>query len=506
MIRPARPRAGASRVLKGALFGVALLFPATYLVIAVARMGYPFEVEWVEGAVLESVQRVLHGLPLYARPSLAYVPLNYTPLYFYGSALFAKLLGESFLPLRLLSFLSSLGCFALIALLVRHETRDRGAALLSVCLFAATYRLSGAWLDVARADSLYLLLLLGAIAALRLDPSPRRAPLASGALFALAFLAKQSAVMIAAPVMLHTLLADRRRFPWLAASGVAITAGPALALDRASGGWFRFYVFEVARGHAIDHGLIPVFWTTDLMGHLAIAVLLVALYFTLPRAGRARGATGFYAFALAGLLASAWSLRLYRGGYDNVLIPACAGIAILFGLGWHEASAALTQSPAVPGRALRNLLGLACLCQFVLLTYDPRHQIPTTADRAAGEFILAALRRAPGDVLVPSHGYLATRAGKPRAFHVMPLMDVLKSGREPVASELSRALDDSLRARHWSCIIVDNRDLLRDAAEVYYEPRWELLRDESVFWSLTGTHTRPQAIEAPREMPPGERP
>ena len=42
-------------------------------------------------------------------------------------------------------------------------------------MFAASYEATGAWLDLARQDSLYLLLLLVAIERIRADASPRRA-------------------------------------------------------------------------------------------------------------------------------------------------------------------------------------------------------------------------------------------------------------------------------------------------------------------------------------------
>ena len=88
----------------------ALVYLAAYLFIALQRIDYPFEIEWMEGGSAGHVARVLAGESLYAPPTLAFTPFIYTPLYFHGSAWFAQLLGEGFLPLRLVSFLSSLFC------------------------------------------------------------------------------------------------------------------------------------------------------------------------------------------------------------------------------------------------------------------------------------------------------------------------------------------------------------------------------------------------------------
>src|SRR5262249_52665499 len=74
---------------------VAGYYLLAYLVVAVMRMGYPFELEWLEGITLEHVRRILAGQPIYVAPSLSFVPLNYTPLFFQVSAGVAAVLGPS---------------------------------------------------------------------------------------------------------------------------------------------------------------------------------------------------------------------------------------------------------------------------------------------------------------------------------------------------------------------------------------------------------------------------
>ena len=111
--------------LRWAVFALALAFLALYFAIAPARIGYPFELEWMEGACVDHVRRVLAGRPLYVVPSLDFVPFVYPPLYFWVSAVAAKLIGVGFLPLRLVSFLSSLGCFAIIFPMVRRPSNLR---------------------------------------------------------------------------------------------------------------------------------------------------------------------------------------------------------------------------------------------------------------------------------------------------------------------------------------------------------------------------------------------
>jgi hypothetical protein len=83
------------------------------------------------------------------------------------SACLASVIGVGFFPLRLVSFLASLGCFAILFAFVRKETNSMALGLLSAGLFAATFRVGGAWLDIARVDSLFLLFLLSSLFALR---------------------------------------------------------------------------------------------------------------------------------------------------------------------------------------------------------------------------------------------------------------------------------------------------------------------------------------------------
>src|SRR5262249_60052570 len=132
--------------------------------------------------------------------------------------------GLGFFALRLVSFLAALGCLAALFVIARRETGSALGGLLAAGLFAATYRLSGAWLDIARVDSLFLFLLLTAIALAQGGDEAEQ--IAGGVCLALAFIAKQSAIA-ALPVMLVWLLPARRRPAFvITAVGAALLAPP----------------------------------------------------------------------------------------------------------------------------------------------------------------------------------------------------------------------------------------------------------------------------------------
>jgi hypothetical protein len=507
---PSEPRArgGASPLLDRVVLAVALLYTLAYAVVALLRMPYPFELEWMEGGMLTQVQRVLHGQPIYTAPSLSYIPFDYTPLYFMVAAVPARWMGEGFTALRLLSFVASLGCFALIFALVWRQTASGSAAVIATGLFAATYRLSGAWFDIARPDSLFLLLLLAGILALRGGRAGWRGAALSGALFALAFLAKQTALIVAVPLALHALFTDRRRFAAFAGGLAALVAGSTLLLNLRSGGWYGYYVFGVAAGHSIDPGLVVRFWIQDLLTPLALATVAGAAFLLLPAPeGRPR-ARGFHAAVVAGLAGSAWWLRMFRGSYDNALMPAYAGVALLAGFGWdawrgHFATTAPGEQGSNPDaggrRGAARLIAIGALAQFALLAWNPADQLPTRADRRAGAGLVENLRRVPGEVLVPSHPYLAVRAGKPDHFHEVALTDVLaRRGHGALERALSDSLEAAFRDHRWATLVLDTRDWLRAGAEPYYAPLGSAFDSDTVFWSRTGMLTRPQVVLGPK--------
>ena len=81
------------RRLWGVIMALAALYPLAYVAIALTRMGYPFELEWMEGGVVDHVRRILDGHPLYVEPTLGFTPFIYPPLYFYAAAFVSRLMG-----------------------------------------------------------------------------------------------------------------------------------------------------------------------------------------------------------------------------------------------------------------------------------------------------------------------------------------------------------------------------------------------------------------------------
>lgn len=316
----------APAVLAGALL-------LTFLVVALRRIRYPFALEWIEGGLLDEVRWLLDGHALYTKPTLEHVPFIYNPLYVWVCAAACKVLGTSFFAMRLVSLASTLGTFALISALVVAETRSKAAGLVGAGLYAATFKLTQQFMDVARVDALFVLLAIAPVWLLRARPT-RAGRAAAAVLLVLCFLAKQSGVLVAAPLVAFVLWERRWRGVPFAAGVFGGIAASAWALDAASGGWYRYFAFELPGAHRTVPYLWTEFWTVDLMGPLGCAAI-GAIFVVLGPGGMARRERLLWAAALAGLLLASYAARVHDGGWSNVLMPAYAVLAAAFAVALH---------------------------------------------------------------------------------------------------------------------------------------------------------------------------
>ena len=242
-----------------------------------------------------------------------------------------------------------------------------------------------------------------------------------------------------------------------------------------------------------DPKLLSVFPVKDLLKPLWPLIALMAGA-ALRRDGPSlHGRTGFYAALVAGSLGLGWILRTYPGAYDNVLMPAHAVIAIGAALAfWRLTSGSASTMPA---RAMRWSACALVAFQLVLVAWDPARQIPRPEDREVGDAMVAAMRGRGARTFVPTHPYLAKRAGLPYTAHIMPLMDVIRDGHGPRERKLLAELQDSLRARVWKFIVFDNREWI--AEEVWkagYKPYARRFEGPDLFWPVTGMRTRPEWV------------
>src|SRR5262245_22933328 len=112
------------RLLIGIAAAAAVVVLFQFVEVALGRISYPFDLEWMEGGIITHVRRVVTGRPLSAEPSLEVTAFISPPFCYYVSALVSSVVGLGYFAPRLVSLLSILGSFVLIGRWVRRETGD----------------------------------------------------------------------------------------------------------------------------------------------------------------------------------------------------------------------------------------------------------------------------------------------------------------------------------------------------------------------------------------------
>ncbi len=485
------------QIFRIALFAVAAAYLVIYLWMVYYRIRYPFDLEWIEGGMVNQVQRLLHGQGMYVAPSINYVPFLYPPVYFCFSALAALIFGIGFFPLRLVSFLASLVSFTTIFLIVRNETKNWWVAILSTGLFAATFRVTGAWLDIARVDSLFLALWL-LFVYLIISRKTALAAVLAGLLAALAYLTKQTALIACIPILVY-LFWSNWKFALVCLGTAALTIGlTTLVLNFASAGWYSYYVFGLlSQQTEWLPGEFITFWKDDLLVHLPLAVLF-ATFFFIGRPKQDRLSILPWLSILTGALAGSFITRVKIGGYDNVLLPLYAVLSILFGLGLDGILKLISQSRADSKGRLEIIIQTACLIQLVMILYNPFTQIPTKADLQAGNSLVKMLSEVKGSVFLPDHSYLPALAGKSTYANNSAIWDVLRGNQQTKGKALLTAgLGNAIRQQSFDEIIIDGDIDLPwccTGIDRYYTRVGQVFQDPTVFYTVTGDKKRPTDI------------
>ncbi|MCA8976157.1 MAG: hypothetical protein KDC98_15660, partial [Planctomycetes bacterium] len=136
------------------------------------------------------------------------------------------------------------------------------------------------------------------------------------------------------------------------------------------------------------------------------------------------------------------------------------------------------------GGRVRGAVASVLVIQFLLFAFDFGNgrragppivrdltsYLPTAADAEAGQRLVAMLREADGDVIVPYHGYLARLAGKRGSAHAMALYDVRGARSRELLGPLRQQFVDSARQRRAALVVLDGLGPIEDAdavAELY---------------------------------------
>lgn len=448
MSEAASPRAPLwLRVLQGLTLALGAIHVVFFVYAAATRFQYPVELEWMSGGVLDHVDRVGHGQPIYVAPSVAFIPFLYPPLYYWLSAVVAKAMTVQ-AACRVVSILATIAT----AFFAHRAARKLGAtpfwALCGTALFVGAYSLTGFWYDLERADLLMMAMLMGGLVL----AVGRRALLPTaiaGALVGGAFLAKQPASIFFIAAVAGLALARSWKRALAFATGGLLVLVPSLALlSVKTDGWFWFYCVKMPASHGIDLKLIPLFFVTDAMKAFAISgatvFALLVVGKRVVRVLRGHGAIDddeaiFGAMLAAALFTSATS-RLHVGGFVNVLIFWTTFGATAFSV--------VCTRLATTHRTTEGVLVAAALLQLAHFLYDPGDAAPDARRLNDQRLVEGRIRELEkkGEVIVHGRGHLT----EPRHYHAIALMDVMRGGL-PIPADLVRGLDE----QRYAAFVVD---------------------------------------------------
>ena len=413
-LRTMRRAAIPALVLAPLLAGVAWLCIGAFRL----EIAMPLQLNYVEGFNVDAAARLRRGEPLYGDPSHApFVVTVYTPGY---PALVAALMRAGLPPLaagRLLAFLSALG----IAVVVGRAGRDRAgwAAIAAAAVFLLD-PLVPFWQVAARPDSTAALLAVVGVIVVETGATRRRDVLAA-VLFAASIFTKQSFIAAPAAVLLFLVDRNRRRAIRFAAALAAACAVAALALQRASHGWFLWHTVVGNRnpfswGRAAELG--GQFWSRHPLQILVLLVLFLAGW-----RSRRRSAVALWA-AIASALGT---VMLGKAGSDlNYLLEAIAAIALFAA---RELPMEWLVRRTSPSRvAAAGLAGCAIAVAATSVAAAARVHEPVAAAQAPYRELMARVAREPG-IVVSDDACLLVDAG--RLVHIQPFVmtQLAESGR-----------------------------------------------------------------------------
>jgi len=445
------PQASARRLRTSFFLGlvavlVATLFAARNLATWPPRLAYPGE-EAYEGTPLAEVVQLQQGVPIYAPPrGEGFADVAYGPLYYFLGSHVVDSQSPSYLGLRLLSVLATLGCAAGCGLLAFWLTRSWLAASLGPSVFLS-YAMVTRYGILALSDGVALFLFFcGFLVAYRFRA--RRALLFAAPLMLLGFYYKPQ--YVAGPMAAFVFLVLEKNYRraaqfagLLALGGVGLLAIFQWAVFPRQEFWRHFLVYEAS------------FFNWQRFGH---ALLIFALMFFIP------------------VLLAAEYLRTYPDRMMGCYLAFTVLLGLLtfskHGSGVHYFfECVLATSTLVPGLLAKRLehgshpIDLVLLLGVMLLAgqaYGKR--APQRADFADHEAVQSFLRRnfpSRGRALGASPGDLV-QAGLETPFSGLFLF-VQLAHRGSVSD---RDLVAKIRSR-WFSVIVLNFNL-REERDPYW--------------------------------------
>jgi hypothetical protein len=438
-------------------------YTLVYLVSSFARIIYPFAILNVEGASFQVLHAITIGYPLYGEPNIHYISIVYTPLYFLLSYLLSLITGSGYLPLRLLSFISSLGISIVIYSFVKKETNSTFLSLSSAFFYMLIYPLTGSWLDLAKPDSLMLLVLLISLYVIRFKDGLWSSFLA-GLLLAIAYMVKQQAFSIGVVLMLYLLFTNFKK-------GIAIISTCMLSIlfihiiiDLVTQGWFTYFTFTLPSAityKTIMYDKLINFFTKDNLTMLPIVVSFIVLYFIYGLKKDGGKTPLFYLTLLVSFIVGILPTRIIFGGSLNSLMPYYVMLTIMAGISIDKIIS-LIEGSDNSDKMATAFIYLLLTAQFIMLMYNPLSNFPRKEQARENEQTINDIQSYKSEVFVENFGQLAVKAGKNNTPHFGTLDDILIGDHGKVKDDIKAKFIKAFTDKHYSAVFLEDNWLNYD--------------------------------------------
>ncbi|NWG07507.1 MAG: hypothetical protein HXY35_12560 [Chloroflexi bacterium] len=388
------------------------------------HIDFPLNLEAMELTVLQHLQRIMAGQPVYVEPSPDFVPLAYAPLYYYFSVPFAWLFGANLFTLRLVAILGMLGAGIVLFLAVKKQTNSNWWAIIAVGLFAAAYRVMDTYLDNAHSDSWLLFTVL--FGCYLIEQNRSRVTNIIGVLFlVVSFWFKQHGAIFAIGGVLYLTWRDGIKSSWLYWL-LAALLGPGLYAAMPAGVFgpqFHYYTFTVPSHwseFSVDAVKRYLGFIIKNYPILAAAGGFASVYFAFKKLKTV--SVWYFMFPFAML--SGFMGALDPGSNNNVFITMGVWFILTGVLGLH----ALVEKYAPANQWALYLLGIGL--SFTLFFYSPASVVVSPKAPEAYQDLIGYLNSLDGPVYAPWVGQLESGYAFSPSVHWVPMEDLIRGPGE----------------------------------------------------------------------------
>ena len=487
----------AARVTKAICLVLSCAYILLWIGLAYLRLVYPYEVEWMEGAMMDHAVRIIAGKPIYTAPTIDFVAWLYPPFYYYVVAGVMKLIGIGWFAGRLVSIVSTILTAILLGLITKRITASSLLAFFTLALYIATYYATGFYFDIVRNDAFFtLLLVLTAFCALRIRGTT--GVIITAVMLLLAFFTKQQAVFFLLPLILWYWLKSWKSGIAFISISISIGILALILLNSQTHGWLIYYLFKIPNAKRADFSwirMLDVFPGYVFSMFTICSLALFTLIMMCRESARAfwGSAIGLLVMmALAALIVGAVSLG-NEGGYANVMMPFAAFVVPMLPIAMYE----IPMFKPEFGR----FVYLALLIQLLSFYYNPLSKkmlIASKNQKRGGDEFMRALSQIQGEVFIPYHGFIAWQAGKATHAHVLAMMDVLRM-HDTTAARLQSDLDSAYARHRFAAVILDESTVFsRDSVEHYTYSRRMIAEPNIYLTRVASEVTRPEYLFIPR--------